>query len=383
MRAHPRFHDSSARALVRIAVGASLAFAVLAPCAAAASPMAINLGLRAQPEDGGDDDDTAAAGGAAAGDAPAADAPAADAPEGEGPAAPPAATTPPPATAPEGGEPTAEGPSPDDGEYATSKDAGQGMSGREEEKDEGPADVQVVGDQKVKPKNLSHVKTGMVGAAAGVGYGLITAGDKYCGEFSDDEGDQDKRKSLCTARTPAVLDAHIGFGANDRIDIVVGVRVNLEKRDYDAESCSGDTTCVEGKGLFAEQRGIGVMPGVRLWGKDNNKVFKLGGAIDFLYMYENFEGYRKRPPLDDTNNNIQEDKGMPDQGNVEAEDKVSDHIIGFRGGPILQVDPHHNVGIFFIPAAVPTFRPQQRNATDSGWFEIAFEATIGVQARFP
>lgn len=390
MRAQTRLHDLTARSLARMLASLSLALAVLAPGAAAASPMAIDLALRAQPEEGQDDDAGAAGGtagaqdpsgapdsGPAGGDAAGGDAPAGDAPSDSGAAAPP------PAVAPEGTQPAAEGPSPDDTEYASSKDAGQGMSGREEEKDEGPADVETVGEQKKRPKGLSHIKTAQIGAAAGVGYGLITAGDKYCGEFSDDEGDQDKRKSLCTARTPAVLDANIGFGANDRIDIVVGVRINLEKRDYDNGPCKGDLTCVEGKGLFVDKRGIGVMPGVRLWGKDNDKIFKVGGAIDFMYMYENFQGYRDRPALDDTNNNIKEDGGMTDAGNVADEDKVSDHIIGFRGGPILQVDPHHNIGIFFIPAAVPTFRPQQRNAENSGWFEISFEATLGVQARFP
>jgi hypothetical protein len=385
MRAQSRLHDLSARSLARLLVSAGLGLAVLAPGAAAASPMAIDLALRAQPEDDSSGD-PGAAGGAPAGEAPSADAPASGTPTGEAPAgdAPTGeAEPPPPAVAPEGTQPqNPEGPSPDD-EYATSKDAGQGMSGREEEKEEGPQEVETVGEQKVQPKGLSHVKTAQIGAAAGVGYGLTTAGDKYCGEFSDDEGDQDKRKSLCTARTPAVLDAHLGFGANDRIDIVVGVRINLEKRDYDDGPCKGDLTCVEGKGLFVDKRGIGVMPGVRLWGKDNDKVFKVGGAIDFMYMYESFQGYRDRPALDDTNNNIQEDDGMTDAGNAADEDKVSDHIIGFRGGPILQVDPHHNIGIFFIPAAVPSFRPQQRNAENSGWFEISFEATIGVQARFP
>jgi hypothetical protein len=258
------------------------------------------------------------------------------------------------------------------------------MSGKATPTAEGPADVEVVGEQKKTPKNLSHSSTGQLGAAAGIGYGLVTAGDKYCGQFTDDPSDQDARKSLCTGATPAVLDITLGFGANARIDIVVGMRLNLQKRDYDNGPCSGgDATCVEGRGLFVDKRGIGVLPGVRLWGKDNDKVFKVGGAVDILYMFENFEGYRNRLQLDDTNNDVHEDDDMIDEKNRNDESKVGNHILGLRGGPILQVDPHHNIGIFLIPAAVPTFRPQQGNATESGWFEIAFEATLGVQARFP
>lgn len=395
-RAHRRTSDLSTSFVRRAVVCGVFGLLGLLPAgAAAAGPGALDLAMRTQPEEGSDDD--AAAGGAAP--APGTDAPAGGEPPAGGDAAggetaggqtpPDTSSEPPPVVAdpnaqPAGTDPAgaAEGPSPDD-EYATSKEAGKGMSGQEGEKEELPTDVQVVGEQKLKPKDLTHVKTGQLGAAIGVGYGLTTAGDKFCGEFTDDPGDRDARKSICTSRTPVALDGMLGFGANQRIDIVIGVRVNLEKRDYDASKCTGDETCIEGKGLFLNHRGIGVMPGVRLWGKDNNKVFKIGGAIDIMYMFERFDGYRDRQTLNDTNNMVIEDKGMTDEENLADEEKVSDHILGFRGGPILQVDPHHNVGIYFIPAAVPSFRPQQGNATDSGWFEIQFEASIGVQARFP
>jgi hypothetical protein len=369
---------------------------VAAPSAAAASPMAIDMLVFAQPEQ---DDDSAAAGGAAApptegqpdggqpaegGDAAAPSGDATPAPEG-GDAAEQPDTGPPPVVGPDPNAAQPEGPPPDgqDPEYATSKDAGQAMSGREGEKDDLPVATETVGEEKVKPKNLSHIKTGQIGAAIGLGYNLVTGGDKYCGEFTDDPTDKDARKSICTGRTPVALDVMLAFGAADRIDIVVGARINLEKRDYDSGPCKGDVTCVDGKGLFANKRAIGVMPGVRLWGKGTNQVFKLGGAVDILYLFENFDGYRNRPALNDTNKNVMEDDGMPDDANRKAESKVSNHILGIRGGPVIQIDPHHNIGIFFIPAAVPTFRPAQAGSSNSGWFEIAFEASLGVQARFP
>lgn len=321
-------------------------------------------------------------------DAPVEDPGAAPAEDAEPPPAEPAAETESSAPAPEdpaaseapASSPADEAEGPTDDEYASSKDAGTAMSGEAEQGDELPEDKQTVGNVKKKPKSLSHKKTGMIGVAGGFGYGLRTAGDKYCGEFSSDSGDADGRKGLCTGLTPAFLDITLGYGAADRIDVVLGVRVNLQKRDYDNSSCGGAETCVDGKGLFVDSLGIGVLPGIRIWGGEPNKIFKLGGAVDFFYMYENFDGYRNRP-VGPNNTEDATDR----QANFEDEQAVSDHFVGLRGGPIIQVDPHHNVGIFFIPAAVPGFRPKQPDgrSRDAGWFEIGFDLSLGIQARFP
>jgi len=286
------------------------------------------------------------------------------------PTDPATSSAPPPVDEPEG---------PDD-EYASSKDAGTAMSGEAKEGDELPQDKQTVGNVKKKPKSLSHKGTGMIGVAGGFGYGLRTAGDKYCGEFSSDPGDADGRKAVCTGLAPAFLDLTLGYGAADRIDVVLGVRVNLQKRQYDDSKCGGADTCTDGKGLFVDGRGIGILPGIRIWGSEPDKIFKLGGAVDFFYMYENFDGYRNRP-LGPNNTEDPADR----QANRDDEAAVSDHFIGMRGGPIIQVDPHHNVGIFFIPAAVPGFRPKQADGKDrdAGWFELAFDLSLGIQARFP
>lgn len=270
-----------------------------------------------------------------------------------------------------------EGPAEDE-DLTNSQRSGTALSGQAQVADDGlPERAEVVGKQKKRPKNLTHFRTGGVSVGFGMGYGLVTAGDKYCGEFSSaTSGDADGRKSLCTGATPPALDFGLSYGAHPRIDVVVAMRLGLTPRDYDDSSCeSGADTCEDGAGLFVDKRAIGVMPGIRLWGVDNDKVFKVGGAIDLVYMREDFTGYRERPL------GPGEDQG--DEANYEAEENVGDAALGMRGGPILQVDPHHNFGIFFMPAAVISFRPAQDGASDAGWFETAFEASLGVQARFP
>ena len=219
-------------------------------------------------------------------------------------------------------------------------------------------------------KSLSHARTVTLGVAAGVGWGMTIAGDLYCGEFSSSSSDSDGRKSICTDRTPGFLDLTLGVGAGPRIDVVFGLRLNLEKRDYDFSACdSGTTPCDAGKGLFNDSIGLAFMPGVRLWGKDTHKVFKVGGAIDFMIKVEDFSGYRNRA------SNPDEDS---DQDNDVAEASVGGNSMGLRGGPVIQIDPHHNWGIYIIPAVVPSV-----HIAGPGWFELGFEGSVGFQARFP
>jgi hypothetical protein len=52
-------------------------------------------------------------------------------------------------------------------------------------------------------------------------------------------------------------------------------------------------------------------------------------------------------------------------------------------GPVLAVDPHHNVGLFFFPAIHPSFRPSQAAELDGGWLQIGVDFSAGIQARFP
>ena len=279
------------------------------------------------------------------------------------------------ATAPAStGAPETEGPTPE--EYSSSKDAGTALSGGDV--DDRTTETATLGKQKKEKteKKLSHEKTGILGVAGGIGTSMITAGDKFCGEFSDSPQDPDGRKPLCVGRTPFTLDALVGFGATDRIDIIVNVRINLEKRDYDNSKCDGADTCAEGTGLFNNKLGIGVAPGLRIFGQGTDKIVKFGGVAQFMYMNESFAGYRSRlqgpMEMDDT-----------DTDNADDEDGVGDHFVGLRGGPVLQIDPHHNFGITLNPAMIPGFRPKRRQEVDGGWFEIGFEVALGLEARFP
>src|SRR5690606_4242154 len=159
----------------------------------------------------------------------------------------------------------------------------------------------------------------------------------------------DSRKPLCIGATPPAIDILAGFGANRRIDVIVGVRINLLPREFKTKDCAdGEDVCADGKGLFNQKLAIGVMPGVRIFGKDTDRIVKFGGAVQIMYMYENFQGYRDRPsgPMEDS-----------DPANAEDEDGVGNHFLGLRGGPVLQIDPHHNFGITLMPAMIPGFRP--------------------------
>lgn len=267
-----------------------------------------------------------------------------------------------------------EGPKPED--YSSSKDAGTALSGGEV--DDRSSETTTVGKQnrEKKKKNLSHEKTGILGATILSGVSMITAGDKFCGEFSDSRQDPDSRKPVCIGRTPFALDVLAGFGANARIDIIVNVRINLEAREFDNGPCApGEGACAEGKGLFNTKLGIGVAPGVRIFGPESDKVVKFGGVVQVFYMNEDFSGYRNRitGPMEDDNDTV----------NAENEDGVGDTFLGLKGGPILQIDPHHNFGITIQPAMIPGFRPEAKPEVDAGWFEIGFEIGLGLEVRFP
>ncbi|TPV93973.1 MAG: hypothetical protein B7733_17480 [Myxococcales bacterium FL481] len=272
-------------------------------------------------------------------------------------------------------------PDPDDSEpepTTSSERSGTALSGQAREQDDGePGQTEIVGKQKRPPQNLTHVRTAGVSAGFGLGYGLITAGDKFCGEFAgESSGDTDGRKSLCTGATAPTLDIGLSYGVLARLDVVVSFRLALSSRQFDGSGCSPDEPgCRDGSGLFVDKRAFGFMPGIRLWGSDNDKVVKIGGAADFVWLREDFSGYRERPL------GVAEDPA--DEATFAAEEQVGDNVLGLRGGPIIQIDPHHHFGVFFMPAAVVSFRPAQDEAADAGWFETAFEASLGVQARFP
>ena len=235
-------------------------------------------------------------------------------------------------------------------------------------------------DAEAAPKSKSHLKTIGISISPGFGYGITLAGDKFCGAFSESADDSDGRRPVCTDLTPAYLDIALSYGVTKRIDLVFGARVNLQKRSYDAGKCAaGESTCVAGEGLFVDRLGVGIFPGIRIWGKGTERTVKIGAGIDFMVMFENFDGYRSRPRYE-----REEPEGSAQFAeNRTNEAALGDVELGFRVGPVLAVDPHHNFGLFFFPSIHPSVRPSKAAELDSGWIQIGVDFSAGIQARFP
>jgi hypothetical protein len=226
-------------------------------------------------------------------------------------------------------------------------------------------------------RSLSHHRKGSLSVMPGWGFSAIVPYQKriFCGEFSDDPGSSTKRKSFCTMGSPWFIEFTGGYGVHPRLDVVLGVRLNVQKRDY---RCRGDEidSC---KGLFNDSLAVGLAPGIRAWISDPERMFKIGGAVDFIWLHESFSGYRRRDRCEGRDDVVNgpcpvEEPVEGYDGSRADERRISDDDIGFRIGPVLQVDPHPNVGIFLMPAArMGLLR----------WFEFSFDIALGVQARFP
>jgi len=286
-------------------------------------------------------------------------------PEGETGDAGAGAGTPPPEEA--------EGPAAEEVEArdTSSKEAGKALSGVEGEEQEG--DVEELGKKK-KKKGLEHWKLGMVGVRAGWGLNLIVPyKDRFCGEFSTEGDDEDGRKSVCSMANPWFLEFSAGYGAVKRMDVVLTYRLNLQPRDFTCKDSDDPTTC---KGLYNEGLGMALGPGIRAWISKPHKLFKVGAAVDVLWTYEDFSGYRGRVACtgpDDPAGPCPKEGGE-EKGKAETEGDVGNNDFGLRLGPVFQIDPHHNVGIVLQPWARMSFIRA---------FEIAFDITLGMQARFP
>ena len=228
------------------------------------------------------------------------------------------------------------------------------------------------------PRGMSHYRQGSLSVMPGWGFSAIVPYQKriFCGEFSDDPGSSTKRKSFCTMGTPWFIEFTAGYGIHPRIDLVLGVRVHVQKRDY---RCRKDGEIDSCKGMFNDSLAVGLAPGIRAWISDPERIVKIGAAVDFIWLHESFRGYRRRGRCEGRNDTVNGPCPVeePLEGYEAArsdEAGIGDDDIGFRLGPVLQVDPHRNIGIFLMPAArMGLLR----------WFEFSFDIALGVQARFP
>ena len=240
-----------------------------------------------------------------------------------------------------------------------------------------PASAEGQATDDKSPRNFSHHRLGSFAVSAGSGFQMVVpySDGQFCGQFSTDpaglDGTSGGRKALCTAGAPWFLDFTMGYGVLPRLDVVLTLRVNVSKRawrcrdDGDPESC---------RGLFNDKVGIGLLPGVRAWLSKPERMFKIGAAVDFVWIYEDFAGYRQRPTCSGTEDaEVICPLGREGQV-VAAEGDVGNNDVGLRFGPVLQLDPHRNVGVFLLPSARMSFLR---------WFEAGFDIQLGVQARFP
>ncbi|RMH00076.1 MAG: hypothetical protein D6705_01205 [Deltaproteobacteria bacterium] len=220
----------------------------------------------------------------------------------------------------------------------------------------------------------SHHRLGLLGVAAGWGYfGIVPYNDgQFCGQYSTDPGSDTGRKAFCTERRGmAFLDLTGGYGVHPRIDLLLTVRINLMKRDYVCKDAGDPETC---SGLFVDKVGFGLFPGIRAYFSKPEALVKVGAAVDFLWMHENFAGYRGRPVCTGTSGTEVVCPLGREAPKDDAERKTKDDDIGLRLGFLVQADVHHNVGVFLMPAARMTFLR---------WFEFGLDIQAGIQTRFP
>jgi hypothetical protein len=153
----------------------------------------------------------------------------------------------------------------------------------------------------------------------GVGYALIIP---Y--EEDIDCGDADgASKRVCANRTPVFVDLQAAFGVSTRLDLVVDVRLGLEK------------------GAMVGRQ-FALMPGLRIWlDQDVNVKF-----------YTTIQGV-----FDNTD-----------------QETVSDNDFGFRNANGLMYDVIRNVGFFFQFGETFGFKR---------WFRVELDVGLGVQVRFP
>ncbi len=256
---------------------------------------------------------------------------------------------------------------------ASAKESGRALSGEVATETVG-GEAETVGKRKKKKKDLSHYQTGSFAVSGGWGfYGIVPYDDGvFCGQFSGDPDSDTRRKSFCVhPRGVPFLDFTLGYGAHPRLDIVLTMRLNLAKRAWKCKDDTDPDTCA---GLFVDKLGFGLFPGIRGWISKPQDMFKLGAALDFMWMHENFAGYRNRPVCTGTQNQDVICPTGSEAAKSDAEKKVKNDDIGVRLGLVLQLDVHHNVGIFLMPTARMGFLR---------WFEFGIDVQLGVQARFP
>ena len=195
----------------------------------------------------------------------------------------------------------------------------------EDEENPGAAQAEEADDDEDEPA-FSH--KGQVGLhLQGVlGYrSIVTYDEEFCGELKDGGAN----RSTCYGRSPFVLDVGLAYGVFSMLEVMLEMRLGLEKD-------IGATPNQDGPRTFA------LAPGVKAY------LGRFGEMAFFSTL---------QLPIDFT-----------------SFDQVDKNDFGVRNINGLQLDLHRTFGVYVLFGEEVSFRR---------WLRFEIEAGLGVQARFP
>ena len=200
-----------------------------------------------------------------------------------------------------------------------------------------PADIPVAGSDApaepaptptpAEPVVFNHKHQFYARFTFGTGYRFIVPyeDNAICGPNGD--------SSPCESRAPAFMDSDIGFGASERVELSVMLRIGLEYEDAS----------------FHEAYPLVLGPGIRIYPSPDSRV-KLFLAfrvlIDFTEIGPQKPGEEVTPKTD----------------------------LALRGEPGLQVEITRNIGVYLQTGV--TFGAVR-------WFHFEADGGLGFQVRFP
>ncbi|HEU5056780.1 MAG TPA: hypothetical protein VFU21_09640 [Kofleriaceae bacterium] len=156
---------------------------------------------------------------------------------------------------------------------------------------------------------------------------IVTYDEEYCGDLKEDDGGGNS--SACYGRSPFGLDVGLAYGVMDRLEILLEIRLGLE-RDI------GAAPDMDGPRMFA------LAPGVKAY------LGQIGEMAFFSTL---------QLPIDFT-----------------SFDQVDKNDFGIRNVNGLQLDLHRTFGIYVMFGEEVSWRR---------WLRFEIEAGLGAQARFP
>jgi hypothetical protein len=169
-------------------------------------------------------------------------------------------------------------------------------------------------------RQISHAGQVGVHLALGTGYRVVAPyDDEFCGSVDE----------VCLGRSPVSLDLGLSYGINQKLEVLIEMRVGLE-RDF------GATVDAAGPRLRS------YAPGVKVYISDVG-VTKFFSTLQLVVDTTDF-----------------------------AQNPETDYAIKQTNG--LQLDVHETVGLFFFFGEVVGW---------DRWLRFEMEGGIGLQARFP